>query len=188
MKSIEELSKQADFTYPGLLGLVAFGISIVYFIKAKEIIPIWKEGPRKKLVDFFTHLDEKLDFIGPRTLESLTRSSEASARLHFRKEITMEDVNIAIDLKEEQLNRVGNLEKLYTGYSQSEKTQLNEVRDLLRDLEEDHKGGVPEDKLLKAAEKDNFDRSGIKKTLDLMRTKGQVWTPEEGVYRLNEGA
>ncbi|MFW6083564.1 MAG: hypothetical protein ACOC7O_02880, partial [Thermoplasmatota archaeon] len=158
-----------------------------YIIKAKEIKPIWKEGPRKKIDQFYTHLAEKMDFIGPRTHESLIRSAEASARLHFRKEVTMEDVNRAIDLKEEQLNSIGNLEKLYTGYSKTEKTLLKEVRDLIRELREEHPEGVPKENILNAAERDNFDRSEVEKELDRMRTNGQVYTPTKGRYKLCQG-
>ncbi len=154
-----------------------------YIKKAKEKIPIWEEDPRKKIRDFYTELNESVD-IGPRTLEALIRTAEASARLHFREEITEEDINLAIQLKEEQLKRAKELDLLYTGYTETQRTRRKEVRDLILTLKDDYSKGVPEEEIIKAAKTDGFGKEEIEKELGKMKKTGDIYYPDQGRVRL----
>lgn len=156
-----------------------------YIKKAKELNPKITDQAKEELREFYHHIIDKLD-IGsrPRLLESLIRSAEASARLHYRKEITKEDSEIVIKLKEEQLKSAKELELLYTGFTERGRTVYKQVRELLRTLEPEYNQGIPKEELLGAAKKDGLDPEELKNELERLRDKGQVYTPVEGRYKL----
>ncbi len=154
-----------------------------YIKKAKELIPTWREGPREEIKDYFSKLSENTE-VGWRTLEGLIRSAEASARLHFREEVKMEDVNLAISLKEEELKRAKEIDLLHTGYTQKERTLLKEVRDIIRGLEDKYPSGVPKETILDRAENNGYDREEIRREIERMKDQGQIMEPKRGGYRL----
>lgn len=146
-----------------------------YIKKAKEIDPVITDEVKEELREFYHHIIDKLDLgSSPRLENSLFRSAEASARLHFRDEVTLEDSKIAIELKEEQLKSAKELELLYTGFTDRERTVFKEVRNLIDALESEYERGIPEQHILAAAEDDGLDPKEVGDQLSRMVRKGRL--------------
>ena len=157
-----------------------------YIKKAKEIKPVLSDEARNKIEEFYLHLSDNSDNIGPRTLEALIRSSEASARLHFREKVTTEDAERAIHLKEIQLKRAKEIELLYTGYTQEERTYAREVKETIKILDRKYNGkGIPEENVIDAAVNNGYDKSEVMKEIEKLRRNGRIYTPSKGRIKIN---
>lgn len=68
--------------------------------------------------------------------------------------------------------------------SHTERSVLQKVRGVLRELEGVHEGPVPKDEILEKAEEEGVDRAKAQKELDMMKTKGEIYEPAQGKYKM----
>jgi len=167
-----------------------------YVAYAKKIKPEMTKQSRKRLEDFYLDLrgsggDEDSIPVTARQLESLVRLAEASARAHLKERVTVEDAERAIKVTQHFLNQVASTESggldidmVTSSVSHDERTLLGHIRDIIRDKSDIHEGGVPEDEILNEADSRGLSREEVRKEINRMRTKGQLYTPTQGHYKL----
>jgi len=145
--------------------------------------------------NFTDDLSKELDRgFTPRQQLALYRYAEASAKAHLREEVLPEDSKRAIELKKAELERWKEtgldpedyIEKKVTGRTQRERTLREEIKHLIREILEPSSKNVTEKNIIEYAERDNYDPEEVKKELERMRTKGEIYKPEEGVVKLSQ--
>lgn len=80
-----------------------------------------------------------------RQLDGLVRLAEASAKLHLRNEVTIEDVNKAIELLTYSLKAFGvdpktgkiDIDRITTGYTASQRSEISQLMKILKELDGD---------------------------------------------------
>ncbi len=166
-----------------------------YIAHAKAIKPVMTDECMQKLEDFFMEIrgsggDSESIPITARQLESLIRLAEASARAHLREKVIAEDAERAIKVTRYFLNQVASTEGGFdidlvaSDVSHSERTLLNEISKIIRNMAELHEDGVPEEVVLKEAEERGRSRTQVKKELGRMSRNGTVYQPSSGKYKL----
>ncbi len=166
-----------------------------YIAHAKNISPIMTDECMQKIEDFFmdirsSGMDTDTIPITARQLESLVRLSEASARLHLRKKVISEDAERAINVTRYFLNQVASSDGVWdidlvaSGISQSERTLLHEITNIIREQLEFYEEGVPEDIILEKAEEKGRSKTQVKKELGRMSRNGTVYKPSGNKYNL----
>lgn len=180
--------RRGDFNWDHLIDQETLRL---YIKKAKEIKPELTKKAEDKLHDYYVDMRQESGpegvTITARQLEALSRLAEASARIRLSDKATVEDCERAIKIFDYYLRETleNDIDLVESNYTSEERGILGQIRKKFRELKEDYPEGIPEEVLI-----DQLDISGgqVKKELNRMRTKGQVWTPEKGKYKLNEGA
>ncbi len=191
-KLIEREDYEADERYVPPLDKEFFRKYIAY---AKSIQPVMTDESKEKLEDFYLELrqsgsEEDSIPVTARQLESLVRLAEASARAHLRNTVTTDDAERAIKVTRDFLNQVASTEGgldidlVAAEVSHTERSVLQKVRGLLRELQEVHEGPVPKDEVLEKAEEEGVSRAEVKKELEMMKTKGEIYEPAQGKYKM----
>jgi replicative DNA helicase Mcm len=159
----------------------------------KNISPSITEEAAKRMEDFYTDMrrggsENNPIPITPRQLESIVRLSEARARMRLKREITVEDVDRAINLMEHCLRSVGvdpetgkiDIDKMMTGRSKSQWQRVAGLSDLIDELCRAHGGLVPISEVLEKAEEKGIDQKDANRLIAEMRRKGDVYEPRLG--------
>ncbi len=159
----------------------------------KNISPSITEEAAKRMEDFYTDMrrggsENNPIPITPRQLESIVRLSEARARMRLRREITVEDVDRAINLMEHCLRSVGvdpetgkiDIDKMMTGRSKSQWQRVAGLSDLIDELCRAHGGLVPISEVLEKAEEKGIDQKDANRLIAEMRRKGDIYEPRLG--------
>jgi len=166
-----------------------------YVSYAKTVNPIMTDDARDELESFYLDIragggSEDAIPITARQLESLVRLSEASARAHLRKKVTNEDAKRAINVTRYFLNEVAStseggldIDFVASGISSSERTIMHDIRDIIKELEQLHDGGAPEDEIIERGEKAGISQEKVRKELQKMRQNGQIMQPRQGKYK-----
>ncbi|MGM0404910.1 MAG: minichromosome maintenance protein MCM [Thermoplasmatota archaeon] len=168
-----------------------------YVSYAKTVNPIMTDESRDELENFYLDIragggSEDSIPITARQLESLVRLSEASARAHLRKRVTKEDAKRAINVTRYFLNEVAStseggldIDFVASEVSSSERTIMHDIRDVIKELEQLHDGGAPEEEIFERGEKAGISPDNIRKELEKMRRNGQIYSPSPGKYRFS---
>ncbi|MFO7990812.1 MAG: minichromosome maintenance protein MCM [Thermoplasmata archaeon] len=165
-----------------------------YIAYAKKINPEMTAESISKLQNFYIDIrQEGVDTntipITARQLESLVRMAEASARAHLRDTVTAEDSERAIRVTKYFLNQVASTEggfdidMVAAEVSHSERTILHELRDIIRDLDQVHEGGVPVEDIKKEASDKGISGEQVNKELKRMKREGMLYNPKEGRFK-----
>jgi len=126
--------------------------------------------------------------VTPRQLESIVRLSEARSRMRLASEVSVEDVDRAIDLMEYCLRNVGidpetgkmDIDKMLTGKFKSQWDRLANLSDLIKDLCQKHGGLVPVDEILERAQEQGIDAKDANRLISEMKRKGDLYEPKFG--------
>ncbi|MFW6038351.1 MAG: minichromosome maintenance protein MCM [Candidatus Saliniplasma sp.] len=168
-----------------------------YVSYAKTVNPVMTDDARDELENFYLDIragggSEDSIPITARQLESLVRLSEASARAHLRKKVTNEDAKRAINVTRYFLNEVAStteggldIDFVASEVSSSERTIMHDIRDIIKELEQLHEGGAPEDEVIERGEKAGISHENIRKELEKMRRNGQIYSPSPGKYKFS---
>jgi len=129
--------------------------------------------------------------ITARQLESLVRIAEARARLHLREEVSIEDVEAAINLMKRSLEQVGidvttgeiDIDILYTGKPRSLQMQLQKVLGVVSDMER-ITGVVKDEDLFNTLMEDHgIGRAEAARLIGVLMRDGTIYIPRPGYYR-----
>ncbi|MFW6040513.1 MAG: minichromosome maintenance protein MCM [Thermoplasmatota archaeon] len=168
-----------------------------YVAYAKTKNPVMTEEAREKLEKFYLDIrssgeDEDSIPITARQLESLVRLSEASARAHLRETVTIRDSERAINVTRYFLDQVAStsegtldIDFVASDISQSERTKLHEIRDIIKNLVKVHEEGAPEEEIIDKAEEKGISRESVRKELEKMRRNGMIYSPKQGKYKFS---
>jgi replicative DNA helicase Mcm len=129
--------------------------------------------------------------ITARQLGALIRLTQARARMALRKEVTLEDAEAAIRLLEYSLGQVGtdqetgmpDIDTILTGQSSSQRTRLETLHDLVRDLVRQSGGAVAIENVIEEGERRGLQRAFIERAIDQLINEGLLYRPEPGRIR-----
>ncbi len=134
--------------------------------------------------------------ITPRQLESLIRLAKASARMHFREEVTEEDATRAIELINRYLREAGfdastgkiDVDIILTGKSKSQRDKIQRVMDIIAKLETTHGGAAPLEEIKRVAEEDGIEPNFVQRVIEEEMRNGFLYEPKPGhVTRVIKG-
>lgn len=165
-----------------------------YIAYAKRIYPILTDKSRQKLVDFYLGLRKQgIDVNSPvpvtaRQLEALVRLSEASARIRLSDSATEDDANRAINIVEACLKQVGidpetgmlDVDVIAVGTSKSQRDKIKVLRDIIRELEREHRGLAPKEDIYDRGEKNGISRDTAEELISKLKQKGDIYEPSIG--------
>ncbi|RLI83911.1 AAA family ATPase [Archaeoglobales archaeon] len=162
----------------------------------KNISPTISKEAAERIKEFYVKMRKHRSGspvpITPRQLEAVIRLSEASARLHLRETVTVEDVEMAISLVEKSLLDVAydvqeqtiDIDNVY-GTPKSKRDKIMTIVKLLEQLSTGVYGASEEDIIGAAADR-GISASDVKEILRIMREKGDVYCPRYGYYKLTD--
>ena len=153
---------------------------------------------RAELRDFYVDLrSHGIDEDAPvpvtaRKLEALVRLAEASARVRFSEEVTVDDAERAIRVVQQTLSDVGmdpetgeyDIDVVETGTSKSQRDRIRDITDLIAEMAADTEKGVPMDELLDEAEERGMERSKAEHEIEKLRRQGDVYEPNTDHLRV----
>lgn len=129
--------------------------------------------------------------ITARQLESVIRLSEARARIFLRDEITVEDMEAAINLMTKSLEQVGidmatgqiDIDILYTGKPKSLRDQLQRLLNTLSEMQQ-VSGSVRDDDLYEALQKGHgISMTEAGRLVGVLMRDGTIYSPRPGYYK-----
>ncbi len=170
-----------------------------YISYSKRIRPVLKEEASNRLREFYVKMraasmeggEGSAISITPRQLESLIRLAEARARVHLRKEVTVEDAEAVIALMQRSLEQVGidlatgriDIDIIYTGKPRSLQVQLQRVLSLIADMERST-GVVRDEDLFNALQEEHqIGRAEASKLIGILMRDGTIYSPRPGYYK-----
>lgn len=162
----------------------------------RNIFPVIQDDARQRLIDFYIGLRKQGEDpnspvpVTARQLEALVRLTEASARIRLSNAITLEDAERVIRIVEASLGQVmtdpetGRLDAdiISVGIGKSQRDKIKMLREIIRSLQGEHKGGAPRDEIIAQAEE-----SGIKNVEEIMnklKGAGEIMEPRSGYFRV----
>ncbi|MEM2535787.1 MAG: minichromosome maintenance protein MCM [Candidatus Hadarchaeales archaeon] len=159
------------------------------------------EGVIKKIEDFYVKYRSAAERgepvpITPRQLESLIRLSKASARMHFREEVTEEDVSRAIALLSKYLHEAGidtttgkiDVDIILTGRPKSQRDKIQRVMDIIGEVENKHGGMAPIEEILRRAKEEGIEENFVHRVIEEEKREGLLYEPKTGyVTRVVKG-
>ena len=134
--------------------------------------------------------------ITPRQLESMIRLAKASARMHFREEVTEEDVTRAIELISKYLHEAGfdastgrvDVDIILTGRSKSQREKIQRVMDLIGEVENKHGGMAPVEEIVRRAKEEGIEENFVMRVVEEEKRDGFLYEPKQGyVTRVVKG-
>jgi replicative DNA helicase Mcm len=166
-----------------------------YVLYSKQITPIMTKLAIDRIMDFYIPLRQQSVTIentpiavAARQLEGLRRLSEARARMFLRKEVTVEDAEVAIELMARSLIMAGydpktgktDVSIVESGKPLSKDNIRKRVMKILETAEE----MMSTDDILEAAQEMglDIDRSGIMEILRPAEREGYLYVPEKNLW------
>ncbi len=166
-----------------------------YVAYAKRIYPVMTPEAMKTIEEKYLEIRKQGEIEGgavpitPRQLEAFVRLAEASARARLSPEVTDEDADRAVRIVEYWLQKVTGLEGGFdidivaTGVSQSQRTQMIALRDIIAELSA--RDGVADLKdILEAAEERGIPPSRVEAWLKRWSQEGEVYSPAANKWKL----
>jgi DNA replicative helicase MCM subunit Mcm2 (Cdc46/Mcm family) len=169
-----------------------------YIAHAKRsCFPTMTDEAKEVIEEFYVDLRSKgADEDAPvpvtaRKLEAMVRLSEASARVRLSDTVEREDADRATDIVESCLKDIGvdpetgqfDADVVETGTSKSQRDRIKNIKALIADIEEEYQEGAPVDEVLDRAGEVGMDRGKAEGEIEKLRTKGEVYEPQQGHLR-----
>lgn len=134
--------------------------------------------------------------ITPRQLESIIRLAKASARMHFREEVTEEDASRGIELISKYLQEAGvdtatgkiDVDTILTGKPKSQRDKIQRVTDLIGEVENKHGGMAPIEEIVRRAKEEGIGEDFVLRVIEEEKKEGFLYEPKTGyVTRVMKG-
>jgi len=127
--------------------------------------------------------------ITARQLEALVRLSKANARMRLSDEVTVEDANRSINLIKLSLQEAGidpesgkvDIDILMTGVSRSQRSKIDRVLDIIRDLEGRYGGVAPVDEVKRIAGEEGIKEKFVENMIEAEKLRGHLYEPKPGM-------
>ena len=160
----------------------------------KNITPKLTREAIDRIKDFFVSLRGMANElhaipISTRQLESIVRLAEASARIRFSNEVTVDDANLAIELTKKFLEEAGfdpesktiDITMLETG---KPKNKLEKQKLLLQIIKTLDKGnGVNEKEVIEKAKEKGISEDEAERLLRQLVVAGDIYEVKPGIYK-----
>jgi replicative DNA helicase Mcm len=164
----------------------------------RNIFPIIQDDARKRLIDFYLSLRKQGEDpnspvpVTARQLEALIRLAEASARVRLSSVITMEDTDRVIRIVMASLKQVmtdpetGRLDAdiINVGMGKSQRDRIKVLKELIRELQEEHKSAVPLEEIISKAEESGIKKDTVEDNITKLKTVGEILEVTNGRFRV----
>ena len=164
----------------------------------RNIFPVLQDEAIKRLNDYYVSLrsssEESIPFT-PRQLEAFVRLAEASARVRLSDKVTVGDADIAINIIEKYLRRVGfdretgrfDIDMITTGISKSQHERMFNIMEIIKGLSKESPDGMANiEDILTEAELKGLDLNKVKDAIDRLKRNGQIYEPRSNFYKITE--
>lgn len=126
--------------------------------------------------------------ISARQLEALVRLAEASAKVHLRNTVTVEDAKRGIDLLYYCLTQVGldpetgkiDIDRIATGIGATQRSTIHQVREIINDLEAKIGKTIPIDDIINEARERGMSESVVDEAIERLKRTGDLFEPKQG--------
>ncbi|MDF1556739.1 MAG: minichromosome maintenance protein MCM [ANME-2 cluster archaeon] len=163
----------------------------------RHIFPILEDDSRQMIINFYLNLrNQGSDKNSPipvtaRQLEALVRLAEASARMRLSNIITTTDVNRIIRIVTESLKQVmtdpetGKLDAdiISTGMAKSQRDKAKLIRDIIREIQQDHDGKAPKTEVIQRAMEAGMDEDKADEFIKRLKREGSIFEPTNGFLK-----
>ncbi|VTT86183.1 DNA replication helicase protein MCM @ intein-containing [Halorubrum sp. DM2] len=164
---------------------------------ARRLHPVLTDEAKDHITEFYVDLRSKgADEDAPvpvtaRKLEALVRLSEASARIRLSETVEGEDAERATRIVESCLKDIGvdpdtgqfDADVVETDTSEVQEHSPQNLKELIAEIENDHRQGAPIDEIYAHATHIGLDQGQVDSELQKLRTKGEVYEPVEDHLR-----
>ena len=163
----------------------------------KNVFPVMDDDVTQHLINFYLGLrkqGEDRDAPVPvtaRQLEALVRLCEASARIRLDNHITIWDAERVVRVVESCLRQVAfdketglfDTDLINTGVGKSQRDTMRTLRNIIRDLADEHGGIAPEDDVMSEAMAAGIDTDKTTHMLEKLQQQGEIYSPTHGGYK-----
>ncbi|MCD4798439.1 MAG: AAA family ATPase, partial [Methanosarcinales archaeon] len=164
----------------------------------RNIFPVLEGDARQMIIDFYLNLRNQGSSdpnspvpVTARQLEALVRLAEASARMRLSNVVTTTDVNRIIRIVNESLRQVmtdpetGKLDVdiISTGMAKSQRDRVKLIRDIIRELQQEHEGKAPKDEVIQRASEAGIDEDKAEDLIKRLKKEGAIFEPRNGYLK-----
>jgi replicative DNA helicase Mcm len=162
----------------------------------QRVAPSLTDEALEEIQDYFVSMrnqagqEERIQSvpISARQLEGLVRLATASAKTRLSTTVDREDAERAVELLHYCLTQIGydeetgkfDIDKIETGTTASERSQISVVKELITELEEKNGGSVPLEDLYQEAEAREIDEHDAEEIIEKLKRKGDIYEPTSG--------
>ena len=162
----------------------------------QRVAPTLTDEALEEIQDYFVSMrnqagqEERIQSvpISARQLEGLVRLASASAKTRLSTTVDREDAERAVELLHYCLTQIGydeetgkfDIDKIETGTTASERSQISIVKELITELEEKNGGSVPLEDLYQEAEAREIDEHDAEEIVEKLKRKGDIYEPTSG--------
>jgi replicative DNA helicase Mcm len=164
----------------------------------RNIFPIMQDDARRELINFYLGLRKQGETpdapvpVTARQLEALVRLAEASARVRLSSVITPEDTKRIVRIVMASLQQVmtdpetGKLDSdmINTGMGKSQRDKVRVVRDIIKQVQEDHKGGAPKEEIISRAEESGIKKDSVEDMIQQLKRSGEIYETSNEKFRV----
>lgn len=126
--------------------------------------------------------------LSARQLEALVRLTESTAKLRLASIATIADAKRAIELLDFCLSQIGvdpetgrvDIDRIQTGFTTSQRTKIVGVREIIKELEEQHGKIIPTEAIFDAAAQKGLDKDKVEDAIEKLKLSGDVFEPKRG--------
>jgi replicative DNA helicase Mcm len=154
----------------------------------RSVFPIIQDDARKQLIDFYLGLRKQGEDpnspvpVTARQLEALIRLAEASARVRLSQVITTDDTTRTIRIVMASLKQVmtdpetGKLDAdiVNVGMGKNQRDRIKVLREIIRDIQNAHKGGAPIEEIILKAEESGIKKETVEDMIQKLKSAGEI--------------
>ena len=126
--------------------------------------------------------------LSARQLEALVRLTEATAKLRLATVATITDAKRAIEMLDYCLSQIGidpdtgrvDIDRIQTGFTTSQRTKIVGVREIIKELEEQHGKIIPVEAIFDAAAQKGLEKEKVEDAIEKLKLSGDVFEPKRG--------
>jgi replicative DNA helicase Mcm len=164
----------------------------------RNIFPIIQDDARKQLIDFYLGLRKQGEDpnspvpVTARQLEALIRLAEASARVRLSQVITTDDTTRTIRIVMASLKQVmtdpetGKLDAdiVNVGMGKNQRDRIKILREIIRDIQSEHKGGAPIEDIISKAEETGIKKETVEDMIQKLKSAGEIIEASNDRFRV----
>jgi replicative DNA helicase Mcm len=164
----------------------------------RNIFPIIQDDARKQLIDFYLGLRKQGEDpnspvpVTARQLEALIRLAEASARVRLSQVITTDDTTRTIRIVMASLKQVmtdpetGKLDAdiVNVGMGKNQRDRIKVLREIIRDLQNEHKGAAPIEEIISKAEESGIKKETVEDMIQKLKSAGEIIEASNDRFRV----
>ena len=161
----------------------------------RRCTPVMNDEALNALRDFYVDVRSDAQEDAPipitaRTLESMVRLAEASARARLSEHVTIDDAERAIRITRRTMQDVGvdpktgefDADVVETGTTKTQRDRSKAVKTAIDQLTQDGKAGALHEAVIQQLDR-RMHRGAVEDEINKLKDEGEVYEPEKGRYR-----